>query len=106
MYKEARFQIIGKVPFRDARGAIEKAQLEEDPNYLNHLTSQDLIQLYGRTNRAPDDFSITWVIDDNIEPFLNRFEHFFTGYFLEAFQRIESVNDVEIPSQFMEAGIG
>ncbi len=112
----ARYQIIGKVPFRDARGAILKAQAEEDPDYLNYLTAQDLIQTYGRSNRAPDDFSETFIVDDSIEWFLSRYAgywydreagrfdmtrrkngkidlNYFPFYFLEAFQRINSVPD-------------
>ena len=112
----ARYQIIGKVPFRDARGAILKAQAEEDPDYLNYLTAQDLIQTYGRSNRAPDDFSETFIVDDSIEWFLSRYAgywydreagrfdmtrrkngkidlNYFPYYFLEAFQRINSVPD-------------
>ncbi len=108
----ARYQIIGKVPFRDARGAILKAQAEEDPDYLNYLTAQDLIQTYGRINRAPDDFGESFILDDSIEWFLKRYTgyrynedagrfdlsykkagtlNFFPDYFLDAFQRIDGV---------------
>lgn len=111
-----RYQIIGKVPFRDPRGAIISAQSKEDPNYLNYLTSQDLVQLYGRSNRDPLDFSETFLTDDHIEWFLDKYSgyrydkvagrflmnspkpskpesQFFPYYFLEAFQRVDSVMD-------------
>jgi len=90
-FSTARFQIIGKVPFRDARGTIICAQAKEDPDYLNYLTAQDLIQLYGRTNRDPEDFSETFILDDQIEWFLRRYKRFFPQYFLEAFQRVDAV---------------
>ena len=51
-YNYCRYQIIGKVPFRDARGAILRVQAKEDPDYLNYLTAQDVIQTYGRSNRC------------------------------------------------------
>lgn len=112
----ARYQIIGKIPFRDARGAILRAQVEEDPDYLNYLTSQDLIQMYGRPNRDPRDFSETIIVDDSVEWFLDRYsgyhyskkygrfnmreirpdweeKSFFPYYFLEAFQRVSHVPD-------------
>jgi Rad3-related DNA helicase len=110
----ARYQIIGKVPFRDARGEILKVQSQEDPHYLSYLTAQDLIQMYGRPNRDPKDFSETIIVDDNIEWFLRqyagcsydkpkgkfRLEHFRSGqdcffpeYFLEAFERVDGVPD-------------
>ena len=111
---QARFQIIGKVPFRDARGAILKSQVQEDPDYLNYLTAQDLIQTSGRVVRSPDDFAETFILDDSIEWFLKQYSgypyntetgrfvlsgkprperNFFPKYFLEAFQRIDSVID-------------
>jgi hypothetical protein len=111
-YNQARFQIIGKVPFRDPRGSILKAQIADDPDYLNYLTSQDLVQIYGRVNRAPDDLSESFIVDDSIEWLVNRYggwhydqgvgcfnmreprigyESFFPYYFLEAFQRLDYV---------------
>lgn len=87
----ARYQIISKMPFYDMRSPIIKAQLKQDPDYANYLTSQDLIQLYGRTNRAPEDFSETFIVDDHIEWFLKRYKSFFPEYFLEAFKKIDGV---------------
>lgn len=92
-FDAARYQIIGKVPFRDSRGSIIKAQAEEDPDYLNYLTAQDLIQLYGRTNRDPKDFSETWIVDNCIEKFIQDYKRFFPQYYLEAFQTAEYVNE-------------
>lgn len=111
-----RYQIIGKVPFRDARGEILKVQSKEDPDYLMYLTAQDLTQIYGRPNRAPDDFAETFCVDDNVEWFIDRYSgyrydkdlgcfdmsrpkngssdrHFFPEYLLEAFQRVDGVPD-------------
>ena len=91
-----------------------KAQAAEDPDYLNYGTAQDLIQSYGRPNRSNDDFSETFIIDDQIEAFLIRYsgrrydrdhgrfmmnsvtnnkQKFFPDYFLEAFQRVPGVTD-------------
>lgn len=113
-FDQARFQIIGKLPFRDARGSILNAQVKEDPEYLNYLTAQDLVQIYGRSNRDPLDFSETFIVDDNVEWFLPRYagfhydrekgkfnlneprkgcSSFFPEYFLEAFERMNSVPD-------------
>ena len=70
-----------------------QAQLKRDETYADYLTSQDLTQYYGRINRANDDFGITFILDDHIEWFIKKYEHFFPQYFLEAFQRIDSVID-------------
>lgn len=126
-YNAARFQIIGKVPFRDPRGAILTAQSKEDPDYLNYLTAQDLIQIYGRINRAPDDLTETICIDDSIEWFLVRnagyhynkdvgkfnmrerrdnSADFFPEYFLEAFERVSCIPEppsLEMFAQTMRA---
>lgn len=109
----ARYQIISKIPFKDPRGAILQAQAKDDPDYLNYLTAQDVIQMYGRPNRDPKDFSETLIVDDSIEWFLDRYSGyhyskkkgrfnmreprpnveggFFPYYFLEAFQRVDGV---------------
>lgn len=84
---EARYQIISKLPFRDTRDAIASAQLEDDPDFSNYLTSQDLIQQYGRINRAPTDFGETFIIDDHIEWFIKRYTDYFPQYFREAFKQ-------------------
>lgn len=119
-YDAARFQIIGKVPFRDPRGAIMAAQAKEDPEYMDHLTAQDLIQMYGRSNRAPTDYSETFIVDDHIEWFLQkcsdryydksrgrfnmqlqkgsaRKSRLVPNYFVEAFQRIDSSSVLNPP---------
>ena len=111
-----RYQIIGKVPFKDARGAILTAQSKDDPDYLMYLTAQDITQMYGRSNRDARDFSETIIVDNNIEWFLSRYggyrydeilgcfdmtrkktgptdKHFFPEYLLEAFQRVDGVPD-------------
>lgn len=113
-FKKARFQIISKIPFRDARGAILRIQAEEDPNYLNYLTAQDLDQIYGRPMRSSDDFAETIIVDDNIEWFVKRYAGyvydeyagrfnmkakkdvrytFLSKYFVEAFKRVSGVPD-------------
>ena len=113
-YEQCRFQIIGKVPFRDHRNAILRVQALTDPDCSNYLTAQDLIQTYGRSNRAENDFSETFCVDDSVEWFIKRYAgykfdeeigmfdmayktdlredlRFFPYYFLEAFQRIDHV---------------
>lgn len=102
-YDDARYQIISKLPFRDHRGPIEKAQSKSDPDYLNYLVAQDLVQMYGRPNRAPDDSSVTWIIDDHIEWFMEEYSDFFSGYFIEAFEKVESLSKAWIPGASTDA---
>lgn len=110
---QARYQIIGKVPFRDVRGTVMTAQERDDPDYPFYLTAQDLTQAYGRPNRAELDFAETWIVDDSIEWFLRKYSgynydsqtgkfnlskrknghRYFSEYFLEAFERVDRVTD-------------
>lgn len=78
-----RFQIVGKIPFRDARGAVEKAQVARDSEYLDYLTVQEIVQLYGRAVRSETDAAVCWIVDDHIEWFVQKYRKFFTDYFLE-----------------------
>ncbi len=94
-FDAARFQIIGKLPFRDTRNAVFKTQTIEDPEYSDYLVAQDLLQMYGRVNRAPTDCAHTWVCDDNIRWFIKK-KWLFPQYFLDAFSEVSSVTlDVE-----------
>ncbi len=115
-YDLARYQIIGKVPFCDIRSPLMKAQMKQDPDYPDYLTARDLEQIYGRPNRAEDDYSETFCVDDHIGWFTKKYSDFkfdeegglfdmshrlgkpankcfFSPYFLEAFQRIDCVTD-------------
>ena len=120
-----RYQIVGKVPFRDHRGAILKMQAKDDPEYPNYLTSQDIIQIYGRPNRDKMDFSETFFVDDQIEWFIDRYSgykydkvvgrfnmtvkksnngtDFFPDYLLAAFQRLSGVPDPPLLSDISDA---
>lgn len=91
----ARYQIISKVPFRDQSSPLLKIQSAQDPEYQDYLTAQDLVQMYGRSNRDPEDFSETFVVDDHFWWFKDRKskkgESFFPQYFLEAVQRCDGI---------------
>lgn len=64
-YDQARFQIILKVPFLNLGDEKTRRRKEEDPDWFLMATSHRLVQAYGRSNRAEDDFSITYVLDAN-----------------------------------------
>lgn len=95
-YQASRFQIIAKLPFRDMRSELLKAQVRDDPEIVDYLVSQDLLQIYGRSTRSPDDASQNWILDNHIEWFIKK-THLFPKYFLDAFQKVENINpDVEL----------
>src|SRR6185295_8060333 len=98
------YQIISKVPFPVMTGGIIKAQMKDDPEYADYLTAQTLIQTYGRTNRAEDDFSETFIVDDHIIWFLDKYSGFKYNPDLECFEKRRSHDRTKLlPGYFMEA---
>ena len=71
--EEARYQIIGKLAFPDTRDRITKARCEGDDAYGPYVAMQQLIQAVGRGTRTPDDWCETFIIDDNITWFFQRY---------------------------------
>ncbi len=65
-YDAGRFQIIAKVPFPNLGDEIVKRRFEQDRDWFDMVTVFRLVQAYGRTNRAEDDFSITYILDANV----------------------------------------
>jgi hypothetical protein len=84
-YESARWQIIGKIPFPDTRGAVMKARCSQDRDYGMYLTVQTIQQMTGRIVRADDDWGETIIIDDNIVWLVSKYRHFFNHWWLEAF---------------------
>lgn len=65
-YDAGRFQIIVKAPYPSLGDEITKRRFEQDKDWYEMVTVYRIVQAYGRTNRAEDDFSITYIIDGNI----------------------------------------
>lgn len=84
-YDECRFQIIGKVPYPDTRGAIMQARTSTDNEYTSYIAMQQLVQACGRGVRAEDDWCENFIIDDNIKWFLPNYKHMAPEWFREAF---------------------
>lgn len=72
---ECRWQIITKVPYPDSRSKVMQARIERNPQYLNSLTMQDLVQSCGRPMRHHKDWCETFIVDDNIGWFLRQNIH-------------------------------
>ncbi len=64
-HDDGRFQIILKVPFPNLGDEIVARRKDEDPEWYRMMTAHNLVQAYGRTNRAEDDFSVTYILDMN-----------------------------------------
>lgn len=88
-YDEARWQVICKMPYPYlgdaqvmARNNMDAAQGSIDWGWCNRQVALSLSQMYGRTNRAIDDYSVTYLLDSDINRYLGP-ATLVTDYFLE-----------------------
>jgi Rad3-related DNA helicase len=79
-----RWQLIAKLGFPDSRSEVVRARQEHDPEWVYYYTMQTLVQACGRGCRAPDDWCVCMVIDDNFTWFMRRYSHFAPQWFLDA----------------------
>lgn len=91
-YGDARWQIICKNPYPYLGDAQVKARMEMDKithstdwGWVNRQIALALSQMYGRTNRAIDDYSVTYILDSDVERNFGP-ASLVTDYFLEAIQ--------------------
>lgn len=87
-YRECEFQIVAKVPFLDTRSEVMKARVAQDRQYSNYTTALRLVQMVGRGMRAEDDFCETFVVDDNIQWFMQAARAFLPRWFSAAYRRV------------------
>lgn len=80
-YSLAEYNLIVKVPFLDVRGAVLSARQETDKDYAPYITAQTIVQASGRTMRAGDDQSECFILDANINWFLQRHSDLFPFWF-------------------------
>lgn len=81
---ECRYQIIAKVPFPDTRVPVTAARMRKDREYIDYVTSQQVIQTYGRGVRSESDWCECFVIDDHAQWFIRKARQFFPKWFKEA----------------------
>lgn len=81
-YDQARWQIICKDPFPNIGDRQVAARDQIDFGWVFRQRCLVLSQMYGRTNRAIDDHSVTYLLDSNIESLLGP-STLVTDYFLE-----------------------
>lgn len=91
-YDEGRWQIICKNPYPYLGDAQVKARMEQDKfnmttdwGWCNRQIALVLSQMYGRTNRAVDDKSVTYLLDSDIDRAFGP-ASLVTDYFLEALE--------------------
>lgn len=65
-----RWQVISKIPFKDARSPLMKARIEREPQYPWNLAMQEFVQAVGRPQRDEWDWCETLIVDDSVGWFL------------------------------------
>jgi Rad3-related DNA helicase len=91
-YDECRWQIIIKLPYPDIRGNIVKTRSKEDKDFTAYLVMQQLIQASGRGVRGKEDWCETFIIDNNIQWFLERNSHLSVSWFKGAYRVNRVIN--------------
>lgn len=86
-YDQARWQCICKEPFPNMRDPQVSVRDSVDYDWVFRQRCLVLSQMYGRTNRAPDDYSVTYLLDSRIESLLGP-ATLVTDYFLEALENM------------------
>lgn len=101
-YDQARWQIICKNPYPYLGDAQVKARMEMDRRsystdwgWVNRQIALTLSQMYGRTNRAEDDYSVTYILDSDVERNFGP-ASLVTDYFLEALQDYNYSTPLEV----------
>lgn len=82
-YDQARWQCICKEPFPNMRDPQISVRDSIDYDWVFRQRCLVLSQIYGRTNRGPEDWSITYLLDSRLDTLLGP-SSLVTDYFLEA----------------------
>jgi len=67
-----RWVVVPKVPYTYHGDPLTKARQERDGRYSDGLVAQELAQMVSRCMRGPADWCEVFVLDDLIQPFVNR----------------------------------
>ena len=101
-YDQARWQILCKNPYPNigdaqvkARMTMDKIRFCTDWGWCNRQIALVLSQMYGRTNRAIDDYSVTYILDSDIERSFGP-ASLVTDYFLEALEGYNYTTKLEV----------
>jgi Rad3-related DNA helicase len=86
-YDDCELGLIVKIPYPDTRSRIMRARVRADPDYANHVMTQNLIQMCGRPMRAPDDQCENICIDDMIRVVMATCGDMLLGWFRKLYRR-------------------
>jgi len=77
LYDQGRFNIVMKAPYSGMSEYIKK-KMTRFAFWYERQTLEKLVQAIGRTNRRPDDKSITYLLDTSLEKLIFKTQEFIT----------------------------
>jgi Rad3-related DNA helicase len=88
-YDEARWQLIGTIPFASLGDAWIKKRSEGDKPWYVWQAIKLLIQAYGRITRTPQDYGKTYILDSRFGWLLKEYRYMFPDFILEALEVVK-----------------
>jgi len=85
-YDLARWQCITKIVWPNKTDRAVAAKMEQRKDWYAWETLKLVMQQYGRVCRRPDDFGVTYILDEQFENLWRKAEHLATPWFVEALQ--------------------
>ena len=82
-YTQAGWQVIAKVSYPPLGNLWVQAKRRADPRWYELQTIQALVQAAGRIVRAPDDWGVTYILDQQFERLYSRSQNLFPDWFHE-----------------------
>lgn len=101
-YEECEYQIIGKIPFPDARRKVDKVRREKAPDFHCCMAMQSLVQTCGRGMRFPDDQCENFIIDDHFTWFVKKYKRFAPKWWLDAVRFVRTIPE---PLEKLKRGV-
>jgi len=87
----ARFQVICKLPYPYLGDPVVRERMARDPAWYDVQTAVNLIQAYGRSVRGPEDWAVTYILDEGWWQFARRLGERLPEWFIEALEEWDAV---------------
>jgi Rad3-related DNA helicase len=83
---KCRFQILAKTLYKSMADKRVKFRVQErnEWDWYNRHAAIQIAQAYGRAVRGPDDWAVFYILDESAVGLIDRNDHLFPGWFLEA----------------------
>ena len=78
-----RWQVIAKIPWPSLGSPAIQHQAEKDPDWYTWETLKTTIQACGRICRTPEDYGVTYILDQSFERLMRDGHHMMPQWFLD-----------------------